>query len=77
MSGIVVTAYRDAARGVMAVEKKGAGRFTSVTLSPMVTIEAGGDMDKAQALHHKANDMCFIANSMNFPIQHEATIKIS
>lgn len=71
--GIVVTGYEDDASGTMAQEPDGGAQFTSVVLKPRVTITAG-DVAKAEALHERANELCFIARSVNFPIHHEATI---
>lgn len=73
-AGIVVTAYEDKPEGFMVEEPGGAGQFTAVVLKPHVTIAAGSDAAKAQALHHKAHEMCFIARSMNFPVSHEPVI---
>ncbi|GGO80483.1 OsmC family protein [Nonomuraea cavernae] len=73
-NGIVVTSYVDEAEGTMAEESGGAGRFTSVTLRPTVTIAAPEVHDKAVELHHEANRMCFVANSVNFPVRHEPRI---
>ncbi|WP_416308820.1 OsmC family protein, partial [Raoultella sp. T31] len=42
--------------------------FTDITLKPEITIRPGDDINRAQALHHRAHDLCFIANSLNFPI---------
>jgi organic hydroperoxide reductase OsmC/OhrA len=67
-NGIVVTDYRDNAQGVMAENPDGSGAFVEVTLQPQITIEAG-DPDKALALHEKAHHLCFIANSVNFPVK--------
>ena len=39
-----------------------------------MTVAAGTDMDKAHALHEKAHEVCFIARSVNFPVEHEANI---
>lgn len=58
----------------MAEEADGRGQFTAVTLRPKVTITAESDADKAMALHHQAHQMCFIARSMNFPVNHAPTI---
>jgi len=74
VNGIVVVDYQDGATGVMVEEKNGAGYFSAVTLHPVVTIEVGGDEEKALSLHHKANKMCFIANSLNFKVDHAAQI---
>ena len=67
-AGITVLNYIDHAEGLMELERGGAGRFTRITLYPQITIAAGDDMDKALALHETAHKMCFIANSVNFPI---------
>jgi organic hydroperoxide reductase OsmC/OhrA len=40
-------------------------------LRPVVTI-AGGDPAVADALHTRASELCFIANSVAFPVRHEA-----
>ncbi len=70
--GVVVTAYRDEAEGTMEQEGEG-GRFTSVTLRPVVTTEAPVDPEEFAAMHHEASAVCFIANSVNFPVHHEPT----
>ena len=72
VSKVVVTAYEDHAEGVMAVNPDGSGQFTSVTLKPRITITAESDAVTAEALHQKANAMCFVAKSVNFPVGHEA-----
>jgi organic hydroperoxide reductase OsmC/OhrA len=69
-NGIVVTAYEDHATGTMVVDPDGSGRFTEVTLHPIVTITDKAMIDKANELHRRANQLCFIANSCNFPINH-------
>jgi organic hydroperoxide reductase OsmC/OhrA len=73
-AGVIVTAYEDDAEGIMIQESGGAGQFTSVTLNPRVTVAAGSDLEKARALHHTAHEMCFIARSVNFPIQNNPTV---
>lgn len=70
-AGIIVTAYFDNATGVMEESKEGGGRFTSVTLYPQVTVTESSMIEKANSLHQKANELCFIANSCNFPIHHQ------
>jgi organic hydroperoxide reductase OsmC/OhrA len=75
--GVVVTAYTDAASGVMEQTSDGGGHFLSATLRPVVTIEGGADPVEqrklAASLHAEANAMCFIAASVNFPVEHEPT----
>jgi organic hydroperoxide reductase OsmC/OhrA len=72
-AGIEVVAYTDEASGIMTL-KDGKVRFTEVTLRPRVTI-AAGDPELAKALHAQAHDECFIANSVNFPVRHDAVIE--
>jgi organic hydroperoxide reductase OsmC/OhrA len=74
-SRIVVTAYVDEATGKMEL-KDGKMRFTDVLLRPRVTVAAGTDLAKAEALHEKAHALCFIANSVNFPVRHDATVGV-
>lgn len=69
---IVVTAYEDQAEGVMELNPDGSGQFARVTLRPRVTIAAESDPAAAEGLHARANAMCFIARSVNFPVDHEA-----
>jgi organic hydroperoxide reductase OsmC/OhrA len=68
---VVVTSYVDEAAGTMAEEPGGAGRFTEVTLRPRVTVAAAEMIPTAQGLHGRANELCFIARSVNFPVHHE------
>lgn len=70
-AGIVVAAYEDDAEGTMLEEKGGAGQFTRVVLRPRILLQPGSDKTKAEALHHTAHEMCFIARSVSFPIEHK------
>lgn len=67
-AGIVVTGYCDVPVGVGEVGRGGAGRFVKVTLRPHVTVQAGTDLAKAEAIHHRIHEVCFIARSVNFPV---------
>jgi organic hydroperoxide reductase OsmC/OhrA len=71
LSGVVVTGYDDAAEGVMAETDDGGGHFEEVVLRPLVTVSEPGMIKRAQALHHEAAALCFIAASVNFPVRHE------
>lgn len=70
-AGIIVTGYTDNATGTMTETANGGGRFTEVVLHPAVTITNEMMLERATALHHKANELCYIANSCNFPILHK------
>ena len=76
-AGIIVTDYADNATGIMLETTDGGGRFTEVTLNPVVTVAEISMTEKANELHEKANGLCFIANSVNFPVYHKpfCTIK--
>jgi organic hydroperoxide reductase OsmC/OhrA len=73
-AGIIVTAYADRAEGVMEVGRDGSGRFKSVALRPTVTLATGSDVELARTLHKPAHEKCFIANSVNFPVECEPEI---
>ena len=75
VNGIVVTAYEDRAEGVMSLAEDGSGQFTEVVLSPKIAISSSSDPDKALHLHEDANRMCFIANSVRFPVVHRPFIE--
>ncbi len=70
--GIVVVGYQDVAEGVMIERADGGGAFAEVVLQPEITVAAGTDLVRARALHDEAQAKCFIANSVNFPVRHEA-----
>jgi organic hydroperoxide reductase OsmC/OhrA len=72
--GIVVTRYFDEAEGTMIEDASIGGKFERAVLRPRVTI-ASGDKKTAAALHHEAHRLCFVANSVNFPVDCEPTIE--
>ncbi len=74
---IIVSEYIDEAEGTMQETDDGGGRFIEVILKPVVTISDKNMLEKATQLHHDANKLCFIANSVNFPVKHEPTFKFS
>lgn len=74
-TGIVVEGYVDCAEGLMEETADGGGRFQQVILRPEVTVASGSDLLRARELHDQAHAKCFIANSVNFPVQHEPKIK--
>ncbi len=76
VAGIIVTDYTDNATGIMTETSNGGGRFTEITLYPTVTVTENSMTEKAIELHKKANELCFIANSLNFPVYHKSTCEI-
>jgi len=76
-AGVIVTDYRDNATGTMVETSNGGGYFTEVVLNPVVTVTENSMIAKANALHAKANELCFIANSVNFKVAHQPTTKVA
>jgi organic hydroperoxide reductase OsmC/OhrA len=75
-AGVRVVAYRDEAVGTMVEDKVKGGYFTKATLHPKVTIAEGSDADQARRLHEGAHAKCYIANSVNFPVECEPEISV-
>jgi organic hydroperoxide reductase OsmC/OhrA len=73
-AGVTVVGYSDHAEGIMEEADDGSGRFQRVILKPKIAVAVGSDAEKAQALHEEAHAKCFIANSVNFPVEHHAEI---
>jgi organic hydroperoxide reductase OsmC/OhrA len=77
VSGVVVVAYEDNAEGMMTETEDGGGRFTEVTLRPVVEVSDGSMTEIALELHVRAHELCFIASSVNFPVRHEPEVAVS
>jgi organic hydroperoxide reductase OsmC/OhrA len=77
VAGIVVTDYTDAPVGTMRVDRDGGGQFTGVTLHPVVTVAEQAMLAGADEVHAAANDKCFIARSVNFPVRHEPMARLA
>lgn len=69
-AGITVTGYEDSPIGRGEVGRGGAGRFVGATLRPVIRVKAGTDLALAAEIHHRIPEVCFIARSVNFPVDH-------
>jgi organic hydroperoxide reductase OsmC/OhrA len=72
-----VVGYSDDADATL-VEEQGSGRVTAVVLRPAVVLDAGSSdeqLARAHELHDAAREQCFIANSVNFPVEHEPSVR--
>lgn len=69
-SNIIITKYSDEATGIMTETSSGSGYFSEVNLNPKTTVAESSMIKKAIDLHKKANELCFIANSVNFKVNH-------
>lgn len=72
-AGFVVERYEDCADGVMAKNAEGRLAMTLVTLRPQAEFagEKRPGRDDIEALHHKAHEACFIANSVKSEVRCE------
>lgn len=75
VNGVVVHEYTDKATGKLIENPDGSGRFEEIILSPVIVVKEKTMLEKAYALHHDANKMCFIASSLNFPVKHIPAIR--
>lgn len=76
-AGVIVVDYVDHATGIMIEAGNGGGKMAEVTLNPIVTVLEEIMIDKANELHKKANERCFIANSVNFPVKHNPMARLT
>ncbi|WP_428347413.1 OsmC family protein [Nocardioides sp.] len=76
-AGVVVTHYLDRPTGSMTTGADGSGRFTEVVLHPEILVTNDSMIEAARDAHRRANELCFIANSVNFRVRHEPAIRVS
>lgn len=75
LNGVKVLAYSDLAEAMMDEgNQRQPGHFCYVRLTPQVVIAADSSMELALALHEEASRLCFLANSLNFPVRCEPKI---
>jgi organic hydroperoxide reductase OsmC/OhrA len=61
-----VLSYEDEAEGVM-----DSGRFVHVVLRPAIEFESEPEPELLKRLHERAHEACYIANSLNCPVEVE------
>jgi organic hydroperoxide reductase OsmC/OhrA len=71
---ILVLEYEDFAEGTMMENENGSGKFSEIILKPRIVVAEKEMVEKAFELHHKENEYCFIANSLNFEVKHQPEI---
>jgi organic hydroperoxide reductase OsmC/OhrA len=76
-AGVVVVSYTDDATGRMIEDGRGGGAFAEVVLRPRVEVATAAMVAAAEAAHAQAHEWCFIANSVNFPVRHDAIITVA
>lgn len=75
--GFQVDYYQDQALGVMARNAEGRLAMTEVLLRPRVCFggERQPDAEQLHALHHRAHEACFIANSVKTEVRCEPVLE--
>ena len=70
----VVDSYEDEAEGLMEKGADGRVRMTKATLRPLIRFAEGRAPSAAElaAIHHKAHEACYIANSVTTEVKVEA-----
>lgn len=76
INGITVVDYIDQPEGIMEEAEDGSGQFSKVTLYPKAVILEAEKVELAIGLHDQAHKMCFIANSCNFPVEHDVEVNL-
>jgi organic hydroperoxide reductase OsmC/OhrA len=73
-AGFVVDSYSDEAIGIMEKNAQGKVAVTRITLRPKIAFSGAKTPSRAEldALHHKAHEECFIANSVRTEITVES-----
>ncbi|MCA5003673.1 OsmC family protein [Sphingobacterium bovistauri] len=69
---IEVLSYTDEAIAKLETYVDGSGKIIEVVLNPQVIIKNKSQVELATSIHKEANKLCFIANSCNFSIKHNA-----
>jgi len=70
-AGVVVEQYEDAPEGTLVETPDGGGHFREVVLHPRVAFQGDVEPARIRQLHERAHALCFLANSMNFPVRVE------
>lgn len=77
-AGYVVDSYEDAAEALMEKRADGKTALTRATLRPHVVFrERAPSAEEFAKFHHEAHEECYIANSVNFPVNVEPTMALA
>jgi organic hydroperoxide reductase OsmC/OhrA len=68
-AGVVAMEYHDSPEGTLTMDADGIGKFTSIVLNPAVVFLDPMDESLLKSLHEKAHQHCFIANTLNCPVE--------
>ncbi|MGB7319662.1 MAG: OsmC family protein [Planktotalea sp.] len=68
-AGLTIHSYRDDPVGTGESLPDGTGRFVRALLRPKIGLLPGNDTALADEIHGRIHNHCFIARSVNFPIE--------
>lgn len=66
--GLDVLSYEDKASGELDMREDGRVAMVRAVLHPRIAFAGDADPALVDELHHRAHDLCHIANSVNFPV---------
>jgi organic hydroperoxide reductase OsmC/OhrA len=66
--GLDIASYEDIALGEMGKRDDGKDAMIRAVLRPKVGFVGDADPQLVEQLHHRAHELCYIANSVNFPV---------
>jgi peroxiredoxin-like protein len=72
-AGLAFSSYESTAEGRLELVE-GKFQFTTIRIRPIITVQSGGDVDKAKELIEKAEHNCLISNSMKATVTLEPVI---
>jgi organic hydroperoxide reductase OsmC/OhrA len=76
-AGFTVESYADAPEGTMARNEAGKEAMTEFVLRPLVTFkERAPSEEEFMAMHHKAHEECYIANSIRGAVRVEPVLRV-
>jgi organic hydroperoxide reductase OsmC/OhrA len=76
-AGFTVESYEDSPEGTMARNDAGKEVMTEFVLRPLVTFkERAPSEEEFMAMHHKAHEECYIANSVRGVVRVEPVIRV-
>jgi organic hydroperoxide reductase OsmC/OhrA len=73
-NGLDVRSYVDRATGRMGKRPDGREAMVEAVLRPEVELAAPMGSDRVAGLHERAHALCYIANSVNFPVRVEPIV---
>ena len=70
-NNIDILSYKDNALGTLVLNEDSSGAFQKIQLRPQVVLRDTSQSELAHSLHQQAHELCFIENSINFPVEIE------